>query len=128
MEVAGGVGQGDPSVHDMITTVKGSRGMWRVDAGERSDGKKETARLGGLGARGCGSTRPAEDGEPADNERVGLAGIEDWISRRQAQGRPSADGGVTGMCSVGQGEVFSSWADVFSFRPNVFTLVGHVFS
>ena len=42
---------------------------------------------------------------------------------------------MTGMCSVGRGNVFSFganvfsfWPDVFTFRPNVFTLAGQVFS
>ena len=33
-----------------------------------------------------------------------------------------------GMCSVGRGNVFSFWPDVFTFRLNVFTLAGQVFS
>ena len=52
-----------------------------------------------------------------------------------SSGRDFGDGGMTGMCSVGRGNVFSFLPNVFSFRakvfafrPNVFTLAGEVFS
>ena len=73
----------------------------------------------------------------------GLPGVWfDKLTRNAGCGRvvgccwvPAGDAGMTGMCSVGRGNVFSFGAnvfsfgpDVFTFRPNVFTLAGQVFS
>ena len=107
----------------------------------RSEAGEGEGCLSGLGGARCGSTRPAEDGGPAHHERgwaFGGSG-EGEIPLRQALGQAQdgvfGDGGMTGMCSVGWGNVFSFlpnvfsfWAKVFTFRPNVFTLAGEVFS
>ena len=41
---------------------------------------------------------------------------------------PAGDAGMTGMCSVGWGDVFSFWVNVFTFRPNVFSFWVSVFT
>ena len=35
---------------------------------------------------------------------------------------------MTGVCSVGGGDVFSFWGNVFSFGPDVFSFRANVFS
>ena len=90
-------------------------------------GKRESRsrRLGAFGVGGlpgvCGSTRVFDqDSDPAHHERYGMVA-------RSCGGR-GWDAGLTGMCSVGRGNVFSFGANVFSFWPDVFTLAGQVFS
>ena len=51
-----------------------------------------------------------------------------WCVVRQAQGRFYGGRGDDGMCPLCQANVSSSGPDVSSFRPNVSTLAGEVWS